>query len=833
MKIIRVLFLLISLMGLSFSAFAIDIEVGDVLPFEAVNHADSAGPMQGISKVTIDKPDFLYTSEWIWSEIAPGKNGGISFMVLDPGEGSRSGTLHFDYNISMQPSGLPCLSRGWEDALKPDWQVDNSWNRYLFVTVKDKPKKDSQDPAPVDTKNSDPTYIQLDRGVEAYAAEDEAYQFSPQSSPGAKDSLTITYNLAQDSLVSIYIYDNAGSLVRKLIDNEERYRGDQFDFWDGKDDNADFVPEGKYRYVINAAGLLNYLNAQEVYHDVVVDNTLPAADIEYIQADTPKWGFYTAIGSVSDSHFNSYAVELIELDKQVLIDSGRMAISSAKLASLDGTIWPQGNYTLRLTAQDYAGNSLVKEVPLVINRAASGVKVQVESVENNLLFSADSAVPISDEPTVWVDDDLPTGSTQMPGWQWESSVKYSGQLSHTNAGATGTSRHYFIHSDQPLTVNSGDNIIQYVYLDPTQPPQEIMLQFYTDDGDGEHRCYWGQNFIQTGGTSGTAALFNMGSLGPAGKWLRLKIPVNSLGLGGKPIKGMVFSVYSGKAFWDKTTTSLGLVDKQPGSWMEIKVPSADNPAQVFITYYLTKAAALVLKVYDTNDNLVAVVFDENQSAGRHTAAWNGRNSLGNQVADGAYQFRFSSAGNSLSSNAFSLVSGDYSEITVTAKTQVSDSAGNTYRLDTANNKIDKFNSADQLLFSITGTNLGRLNFNPVALEIDANDYLWVVDKNNSRVFTLDPQGYYSHSLPYLPAQDWQDKTIALNKPAGILIDSSGDIYLADQNGSQVVRLAVGRGNIAVVSLLAHIRVPYNNALGDSRVRPQSSNLVLDWFVFGS
>jgi hypothetical protein len=34
---------------------------------------------------------------------------------------------------------------------------------------------------------------------------------------------------------------------------------------------------------------------------------------------------------------------------------------------------------------------------------------------------------------------------------------------------------------------------------PAARPQEILLGFYTDQGDGEHRVYWGNNLIQTGG----------------------------------------------------------------------------------------------------------------------------------------------------------------------------------------------------------------------------------------------------------------------------------------------------------------------------------------------
>jgi hypothetical protein len=42
----------------------------------------------------------------------------------------------------------------------------------------------------------------------------------------------------------------------------------------------------------------------------------------------------------------------------------------------------------------------------------------------------------------------------------------------------------------------------------------------------------------------------MGALPPAGQWVRLEVPASSVGLEGRVLTGMAFTLYGGRATWD-------------------------------------------------------------------------------------------------------------------------------------------------------------------------------------------------------------------------------------------------------------------------------------------
>ena len=155
--------------------------------------------------------------------------------------------------------------------------------------------------------------------------------------------------------------------------------------------------------------------------------------------------------------------------------------------------------------------------------------------------------------TIWVEDALPTGGiAQSDGgdaWTWVSSnpTPYSGNLaSQSNLSAT-EHQHYFTGATQTLTVNAGDTLIAYVYLDPVNTPSEIMLQW--NNGSWEHRAYWGANNIGWG-NDGTVSRHYMGVLPAAGQWIRLEVPASVVGLEGSTLNGMAFTLYGGQATWD-------------------------------------------------------------------------------------------------------------------------------------------------------------------------------------------------------------------------------------------------------------------------------------------
>ena len=124
---------------------------------------------------------------------------------------------------------------------------------------------------------------------------------------------------------------------------------------------------------------------------------------------------------------------------------------------------------------------------------------------------------------------------------------YAGALAHQSALAGGEHQHYFYNATATLPVAVGDTLFAYVYLDPANPPSTVMLQW--NDGSWEHRAYWGANLIGWG-TDGTVSRRYMGALPAAGQWVRLAVPAALVGLEGRTLNGMAFTLYDGRATWD-------------------------------------------------------------------------------------------------------------------------------------------------------------------------------------------------------------------------------------------------------------------------------------------
>jgi len=162
---------------------------------------------------------------------------------------------------------------------------------------------------------------------------------------------------------------------------------------------------------------------------------------------------------------------------------------------------------------------------------------------------------------MWVDDDVPAGA-QMFGngefWNWIPSNPgpASGTRSHQSAIDAGYHQHYFYGATNTLTLNSADSLIAYVFLDPNNLPSEIMLQWNETATGWNHRAYWGSNLIDLG-VDGTDNRRYKGALPAAGQWVRLEVPAIEVGLVGRSISGMAFTVFGGRATWDRAGKAVG------------------------------------------------------------------------------------------------------------------------------------------------------------------------------------------------------------------------------------------------------------------------------------
>jgi hypothetical protein len=166
---------------------------------------------------------------------------------------------------------------------------------------------------------------------------------------------------------------------------------------------------------------------------------------------------------------------------------------------------------------------------------------------------AEATLTITDNDNsdfAWIDDAVPAGATIGTNWNWVSTAPapYSGGLAHQSILAAGIHQHYFYNAAVPMQVQTGDTLYAYVYLDPANPPSELMLQ-WNAGGSWEHRAYWGADLINWG-TNGTDSRRYMGPLPVTGQWVRLEVPASAVGLQGAAVGGMAFSLFDGRVTWD-------------------------------------------------------------------------------------------------------------------------------------------------------------------------------------------------------------------------------------------------------------------------------------------
>lgn len=158
---------------------------------------------------------------------------------------------------------------------------------------------------------------------------------------------------------------------------------------------------------------------------------------------------------------------------------------------------------------------------------------------------------------VWFDDAMPAGAigyAENDRWNWVSAnpAPFSGDRAHQADSAPGRHHHFFAFASNPLVVNPGDTLFAYVYLDPTNPPRQVLLTWLA--GTWEHRAYWGENLIAEGADN-TAARRPQGPLPATGRWVRLEVPAAAVGLENEAITGMGFTLFDGRATWDRVGKS--------------------------------------------------------------------------------------------------------------------------------------------------------------------------------------------------------------------------------------------------------------------------------------
>ena len=121
-----------------------------------------------------------------------------------------------------------------------------------------------------------------------------------------------------------------------------------------------------------------------------------------------------------------------------------------------------------------------------------------------------------------------------------------------------------------------------------------MLQYYSTEW--LHRANWGDDDAIQYGDKGTTKKVLMGALPETGKWVRLEVEADKLGLtAGSKVYGIAFTQFGGTVYWDKA----GIVTATPQedrsgismvAWEAQERPKSDStlPRDILETIKLTK-----------------------------------------------------------------------------------------------------------------------------------------------------------------------------------------------------------------------------------------------------
>jgi hypothetical protein len=184
-------------------------------------------------------------------------------------------------------------------------------------------------------------------------------------------------------------------------------------------------------------------------------------------------------------------------------------------------------------------------------------KLESEIAEAHLAVERSrSTRPSKRVETIWFDDELPQGARPFGNgdgpqeFLWVEgpdhpvlSGKRSSQRTSVERGQHG------FDGAEPLHVGADAKFFISVFIDPENPPKEIMLQ-WNGAGGWEHRAYWGENLIDWGKNE-TVSRRAMGAIPKAGDWIRLEVTAADVGFGaGSTINGWALTQFGGTLHWD-------------------------------------------------------------------------------------------------------------------------------------------------------------------------------------------------------------------------------------------------------------------------------------------
>ncbi|MCA8989495.1 MAG: DUF1553 domain-containing protein, partial [Planctomycetaceae bacterium] len=176
---------------------------------------------------------------------------------------------------------------------------------------------------------------------------------------------------------------------------------------------------------------------------------------------------------------------------------------------------------------------------------------------------------VEESETIWFEDAFPSGSNPQASGNPLKLVSaaegpvFSGELALQRTGE-GVVQDYFSGGAE-FVIPAGGTIFVHCYLDPDSPPEAVMIQFHTSGW--LHRAIWGAEDKIPFGASGTTQKFHAGELPEAGRWVRLAVKPEKMGLkAGDKVVGYAFTQCGGTVTWDHLGVSSRIDKAKDPAW---------------------------------------------------------------------------------------------------------------------------------------------------------------------------------------------------------------------------------------------------------------------------
>lgn len=194
--------------------------------------------------------------------------------------------------------------------------------------------------------------------------------FSPNED-GVKDELSIIYFLEEDALMGLWVYGE-NNILRTLLDGTtlqtSGYNGVR---WDGRGDNGEILPDGVYSYTLQAESVSEGFKDERL-GNAIIDTLSPTVSITSPREGDVIGGTIGIFGTANDIAFSGYRMEYGSGDnpqdwKEIKISAN--SVTDGLLSYFDTSGLDNGNYMLRLTAEDRAGNRDIAKVSITVNNS--------------------------------------------------------------------------------------------------------------------------------------------------------------------------------------------------------------------------------------------------------------------------------------------------------------------------------------------------------------------------------------------------------------------------------------------------------------------------------